>query len=127
MTEQDIPPEYYGWWRIVETSQWVNDHIDMTGTALISFTGFDDRLRMFALLAHVTCKVNKASISFSWKGAWEFDQVSGTGNVKLQNDGRLSGKIRIKDGDDSTFIAVRTDEPDELIPDPPSYHDKWRR
>jgi hypothetical protein len=127
MTEEEMPEEYYGWWRIIETSQWVDDHIDMVGTALISLTGFDDRLRMFALLANVTCKPNKSSISFTWNGAWEFDQVSGSGNVKLQNDGRLKGKIKIKDGDDSTFIAVRADEPGEPIPDPPSYGDKWRR
>ena len=44
-------------------------------------------------------------MSFTWEGAWEFDQVSGIGSVKLGKDGRLMGKIRIKDGDSSTFIA----------------------
>jgi hypothetical protein len=40
----------------------------------------------------------------------------------------LKGKIRIKNGDDSSFVAERTDHPpDEPIPDPPSYQDKWRR
>jgi len=29
--------------------------------------------------------------------------------------------------DSSTFIAVRTKEPDEPIPHPPSYRYKWRR
>ena len=127
MTEVDIPEEYYGWWRIVETSQWVDEHIDMIGTALISLTGFDDRLRMFALLANVQCRPNKSSISFTWSGAWEFDQVSGTGNVKLQKDGSLKGKIKIESGDNSSFVAVRSEEPGEPIPDPPSYRDKWRR
>lgn len=127
MTMADIPEDYYGWWRIVETSQWSNDYIDMIGTALISLTGYGDRMRLCALLANVTCKVNKASISFTWNGAWEFDQVSGTGNVKLQNDGSLKGRIKIKNGDESTFIAVRADEPSEPIPDPPRYRDKWRR
>lgn len=49
------------WWRIVETSQWVNDDIDNCGTALISLTGYADRLRMFALLAYVNCKPTKPS------------------------------------------------------------------
>ena len=53
MTDRDIPFEYYGWWRILETSQWDNDHIDIIGQALISITGDDDRLRMFVLLAYV--------------------------------------------------------------------------
>jgi len=47
----EIPREYQGWWRIIETSQWGNDDIDICGTALISFTGNADRLRMFVLLA----------------------------------------------------------------------------
>jgi len=50
MIDRDIPFEYYGWWRIIETSQWDNDDIDIIGKALISITGDDDRLRMFVLL-----------------------------------------------------------------------------
>jgi len=127
MTDKDIPPEYYGWWRIIETSQWDSDHIDMIGTALLSLTGYDDQLRMFALLAHLNCRPTKTGISFTWKGAWEYDPVSGTGSVKLRKDGFLTGKIRIKDGDESNFIAERAKEPDEPIPEPPSYGDKWCR
>jgi hypothetical protein len=123
----DIRDEYFGWWRIIETSLWDNGGLDSIGTALISLTGIDDRLRMFALLAHVNCKATKTGVSFTWHGAWEFDPVSGTGNVRLRMDGRLSGKIRIKDGDESDFIAERINEPGEPIPDPPSYRDKWRR
>ncbi len=123
----DSSHEYYGWWRIIETSLWANDDIDLIGKALISLTGHGDRLRMFALLAHVNCKPTKTGVSFTWKGAWEYDPVSGTGSVRLRKDGRLTGKIKIKNGDESTFIAERTEEPDEPIPDPPSYRDKWRR
>jgi hypothetical protein len=122
----EIPHEYRGWWRIVETSQWVNDDIDICGTALMSLTGHADRLRMFVLLAYVNCKATKAGVSFTWQGAWEFDQVSGTGSVRLGKDGRLKGRITIKDRDGSTFIAERADEPDEPLP-APSYRDKWSR
>jgi hypothetical protein len=127
MADADIPPEYYGWWRIIETSQWDNEDIDIIGTALISLTGYDDMLRMFVLLAHVNCKPTKRGVSFTWQGAWEYDPVSGTGSVRLRKDGRLAGRIRIKDGDESTFAAERAEQPDEPIPDPPSYRDKWRR
>ena len=78
----DIPSEYRGWWRITETSQWVDDGLDILGPALLSLTGYDDRLR---------------------------------------------GTFRIKNGDSSRFIAVRAEEPDEPIPPPPSYRDKWSR
>ena len=127
MDDEYIPPEYYGWWRIVETSQWVDDNLDMLGRALISLTGHDDRLRMFCLLAHVNCHATKTGVSFSWNGAWEYDPVSGNGRVRLRKDGRLAGTIRIRDGDESTFIAERADCPDEPIPNPPSYRDKCRR
>lgn len=126
MEDVHIPDEYYGWWRILETSQWVNDRIDIIGKALISFTGDDDRLRMFDLLAYVDCWPTQTGLSFKWRGAWEYDQVSGSGNVRLRKDGRLTGKLKIKDGDESTFIAEKTNEPMEPIPDPPSYRDKWR-
>ena len=120
MTDKEIPHEYYGWWRIIETSQWDSDYIDIIGTALISLTGCDDRLRMFVLLAHVNCKPTKTGVSFTWLGAWEYDPVSGTGSVRLRKDGRLTGRIRIKGGDETSFVAER-------VGDPPSYRDKWRR
>ena len=127
MSDHEIPREYHGWWRILETSQWTNDGIDILGPAVLSLTGYDDRLRMFVLLAYVNCKRTKTGVSFTWEGAWEYDPVSGTGSVKLGKDGRLKGRIKIKDGDDSTFIAERTEEPDGPIPEPPSYRDKWNR
>ncbi len=127
MELKPISPEYRGWWRIIETSMWMKEDLDMLGPALISFTGNGDRLRMLVLLAHVKCRQTKLGVSFTWKGAWEWDQMSGTGTVKLANDGRLSGVIKIKYGDESTFIAERSIAPDEPIQTPPSYKDKWRR
>jgi len=122
-----IPAEYRGWWRIVETGTWVDDHLDVLGPALLSLTGQGDRLRMHALLAYVDARPTKAGVSFSWEGAWEYDPMSGTGTVRIGKDGRLRGKIRIKGGDDSTFIAERASAPSKPIEEPPSYRDKWRR
>lgn len=124
---EPIPSEYRGWWRIIETSQWVDDGLDILGPAVISLTGHADRLRMHCLLAYVNCKPTKTGVSFTWEGAWEYDQMSGSGRVTLGKDDRLKGVIRIKDGDSSTFVAVRAEAPDEPIPRPPSYRDKWRR
>ena len=127
MSGKEIPPVYRGWWRIINTSQWGNEDIDIVGTALISLTGYADRLRMFVLIAHVNCRPTNAGVSFTWEGAWEYDPVSGTGSAKLRKDGRLVGRIRIKNGEESTFMAERTVVPDEPISEPPSYRDKWRR
>ena len=104
--QNKIPSEYQGWWRIIETSQWVNDDLDILGTALISLTGYDDRLRMFTLLAYVNCKPTKSGVSFTWEGAWEYDPMSGSGRVTLGKDGRLRGVIKIKDGDSSGASAI---------------------
>lgn len=122
-----IPPEYHGWWRIVDTEFWVNDGLDMLGPAILSLTGSDDRLRMHCLLAYVQARPTKTGVSFSWKGAWEYDPVSGTGTARLGKDGRLTGTIKIQNGDQSAFLAERAQEPYEPIEDPPSYRDKWRR
>jgi hypothetical protein len=121
------PSEYHGWWRIVETGTWVNDGLDILGPALLSLTGYEDRVRMHFLLAYVNARATKTGVSFAWEGAWEYDPRSGTGTARIGNDGRLRGKLRIKGGDDSTFVAERTDPPSEPIATPPSYRDKWRR
>ncbi len=69
MTE--IPREYQGWWRITETSQWADDLIDILGPALLSLTGYGDRLRMHCLLAWVNCTPTRTGVSFTREGAWE--------------------------------------------------------
>jgi hypothetical protein len=125
MTE--IPSEYRGWWRITDTSTWGRRDIDIIGPALLSLTGDGDQLRMYCLLAYLNCKPTKTGVSFTWEGAWEYEQVSGTGRVTLAKDGRLKGIFRIHDGDTSTFTAERAKEPSRPIPAPPSYRDKWRR
>ncbi len=125
MSDREIPREYRGWWRIIETSTWDDRGLDIIGPALLSITGYDDRLRMHCLLAYVNCRATKTGVSFSWEGAWEYDQVTGSGSVRLRKDGTLSGKLRIKNGDSSNFIAERAEEPDDPIPSPPSYREKW--
>ena len=50
MPPGSIPPEYAGWWRIVETSAWATEHLDLLGPAVMSFgTGYGDRLPMIAI------------------------------------------------------------------------------
>ncbi len=127
MGPNEIPIEYRGWWRITDTTTWMKEDLDAIGKALISITGYDDRLRMLYLLATIKCKSTKTGVSFTWKGAWEFDQLAGTGKVKLGKDGKLNGVFKIKHGDESTFVAERADAPSRPIPEPPSYRDKWRR
>lgn len=99
--------------------------LNIIGTALLSISGRGDRLRMHCLLAYVNWKVNAASLSFTWNGSWEFDEMTGTGNVRLRRDARLDGKFAIKNGDKSTFIAERAEPPARPISHPPSWRNKW--
>jgi hypothetical protein len=123
-----IPPEYAGWWRIVETEVWAAKHLDLLGPAVLSFgSGSGGRLRMLAILAHVNARLARGGVSFTWEGASEYDPVSGSGRARLGKDGRLQGTIKIKAGDESRFVAERTEEPPAPIPDPPRSRDKWRR
>ena len=115
MDIDSIPSAYRGWWRITETLQWSSTFLDSLGPALLSLTGYDDRLRMHCLLAYVNCKPTKTGVSFTWEGAWEYDQMSGASRVTLGKDGRLKGSLRIKDGDSSTFVAMRAEQPSEPL------------
>jgi hypothetical protein len=66
MADAEILPEYRGWWRIVTTSEWVDDGLDILGAALLSIgSGQGDRLRMHCLLAYVDCTPTKGGVSFS--------------------------------------------------------------
>lgn len=127
MPVTDIPSNYQGWWRITETSSWSSRHLDSLGPPLLSITGGNDRLRMHCLLAYVTHRPTKTGVSFSWQGAWEYDEMTGSGRVVLRKDGTLRGTLRIDGGDASDFTAVRTEAPETPIPNPPSHRDKWRR
>ena len=123
----ELPENCYGWWRIVDTGTWGQDGLEMLGPALISLTGRGDRLRMHCLLAYVDVHATKSGVSFSWRGAWEYDQLAGGGTAKVGKDGRLRGTIKIEDGDSSSFVAEKCAPPERPIPDPPSYRDKWGR
>jgi hypothetical protein len=122
-----IPAEYRGWWRITHLSNWPSVDLDILGPAVLSLTGGTDRLRAFVLLAYIQARPTKTGVSFTWQGSWEFDELTGTGTVKVGRDGTLKGTLRIKDGDSTSFTAERTKAPDGPIQSPPSYRDKWRR
>jgi hypothetical protein len=125
MASNNLHADLHGWWRITDTSQWVNKRLDALGPAMISLTGYADRLRMHCLLAYVNVRPTKTGASFSWEGAWEYDPMRGSGTAKLGKDGKLRGRIKIEGGDESTFLAEKATEPPAPIPDPPSYRDKW--
>ena len=128
MTYEELPEDLYGWWRITDTSHWGNQYIDVLGPALICVEGTQYRLRMFWLIADLELMPTKTGARFTWEGMWEWDSMTGTGTLRLAKNGqKLHGTIKIKQGDSSTFVAEKTSEPNQQIPNPPRYRDKWRR
>lgn len=92
----EIPAEIAGWWRVVETSQWTSDGLDILGSALLSLgTGGGDRLRMHALLAFVNAKPTKTGVSFTWVRLREGDSRSGWSPAgEDQDQGRRRERVR---------------------------------
>jgi hypothetical protein len=127
MATPSFHPEYAGWWRISESQVWGSKSLDLLGPALLSIgSSYGDRLRMLAIVAEVHCLFSGTGVSFTLHGHSEYDPISGTGRVKLRKDGRLSGTIRLEGGNESTFLAERTEEPSrpiELV----DGRKKWRR
>ena len=101
--------KFRGRWRIVETSAWASDVLDLDGAAHIAFeAGSFGKLQMIALHADIDHREDGDRIEFSWAGFDEGDPVSGRGFARLV-DGRLLGKLFIHRGDESAFVADRMD------------------
>ena len=77
----------------------MSDGLDDLGPAVLSITGYADSLRMHCLLAYVNWRPPRPGPRSPGREAWEYDQMSGAGRVKLGKDGRLRGRFKIKDGD----------------------------
>ena len=99
MDLDSIPPEYRGWWRITETSQWSSKFLDSLGPAMLSLTGHADRLRMHCLLAYVNCNPTKtgSEIGQALLGTHERLQLDDrrsrgqAGRKALRGQGRTEG------------------------------------
>jgi hypothetical protein len=60
------------------------------------------------LMDHCLTERNgKSSVEWSWEGSDETDPACGRGWATLEEDGKLSGRIFIHDGDSSAFTAER--------------------
>jgi hypothetical protein len=46
-------------------------------------------------------------LEFTWEGGDENDEANGSGWLRLKDDDKLAGKIKIHSGDSSLFLAER--------------------
>ncbi len=101
--------------RIVETSTWNSDALDLLGPACLEFepdgTG---AIRFIAVRGGIDYRVSsqhaKSSVEFTWEGVSEGDSICGRAVAVLDGDG-LSGTLFIHLGDESSFVAHRWTTP----------------
>jgi hypothetical protein len=104
--------EYVGTWRITEMDEWDNEYINMGTNAHIQIDKNGYGSFQFAL---VSGSINgemeefgsEKRFAFTWEGNEEYDQVSGSGWLKLEKKAELTGRIKFHSGDSSLFKAQR--------------------
>jgi hypothetical protein len=94
-----------GRWRIVEMPDYVEDYPDMVEPAYILFE--ENGSGEFAFGCVTGQIFGGGTLSFSWTGNDESDQVEGDGWAELHPDGSLRGAICFHGGDEANFIARR--------------------
>lgn len=103
---------FSGVWRIIETEVWDVDALDLVGPAQITFDEDElGYLRMIAIEAGVDYRVGERDddvCEFSFAGADEGTPISGRGWARIEG-GKLRGMIFLHRGDETSFLAVRSD------------------
>ncbi len=97
-----------GRWRIVEADLWEADHLDLVEPAYISFRN-DGRgeIAFGALNAALDCEYARTIIFFTWAGFDEMDELTGSGNAELNDDGTIDIEFSYHLGDQAQLNARR--------------------
>ena len=76
--------------RILEADLWDRDYLDLVEPAYISFADDGHGVIPFgALNAGLDCAYGASIIFFTWFGFDEMDEVTGSGNAELNDDGTI--------------------------------------
>jgi hypothetical protein len=114
VSNRSTPAAFLGAWRITTMELWARDAIELLGPGTIVF---DDEafgeFRFIAVRGWMDCRFGqrdgKPLVEFSWQGKDEMDDALGRGWAVIQDDNTLAGRIYFHQGDDSAFVATRTD------------------
>ena len=101
-----------GLWHIYEMEMWDEDYFNMEVQAYIEIDAKGHGHFQFGLVSGVIdgeiVKDNHRERSeFTWEGNDECDPAFGSGWVELKDEGTITGKIKLHQGDSSTFSAKR--------------------
>lgn len=100
------PCHLIGNWRIVKADLWDHDHLDLCGPAQI-IIGKDGhgKIRFGAMQAGLDVEYSQSMVFFTWQGFDEMDEVHGSGNAELLDDGTLEIEFAYHNGDEATLNA----------------------
>ena len=96
-----------GKWRIVELTDYEDDHVDMVEPAYILFEATRGEFAFGCVTGAFAGGGDSDAVEFNWDGANEMDEACGSGWAELQPDGSLQGEICFHRGDQIAFIACR--------------------
>ncbi len=97
-----------GRWRIIEADLWDRDFLDLSGPASIAF-GVDGHgeFSFGAVHGDMDLRYGPTTISFTWAGFDEGDEITGAGRAELDGTGNLRVELSFHLGDDAVLKARR--------------------
>lgn len=95
-----------GKWRIFESDLWEASDLDLVEPAYIRFDANGCGAFLFICVsATMLCAYGPNGVDFDWQGFDEMDEVSGSGDANLSDDGILTITISRHMGDEATLRA----------------------
>ena len=105
--------EFEGKWHITEMETWDEDYFNMEVQAFIGIDSKNMGHFQFGLVSGeidgeiIEGEEGVRRFEFTWDGIDEMDPVNGSGWMELVEPDKIEGKIKIHQGDSSTFAAER--------------------
>jgi hypothetical protein len=99
-----------GLWHIYEMEMWDEDYFNMETQAYIEITPTNGGEFQFGLVTgsidgYLEDNNGTERFAFTWEGADEMDEASGSGWLQLSKKEQAEGLIKFHGGDHSTFKA----------------------
>jgi hypothetical protein len=103
-----------GLWHIYEMDMWDEDYFNMETQAYIEITPQNGGDFQFGLVTgsidgELEDNNGKERFAFTWDGAAEMDEASGSGWLQFSSKDEVEGLIKFHGGDQSTFKARKAD------------------
>src|SRR5688500_17841355 len=104
--------EFEGTWHIYEMETWDEDYFNMEVQAYIEIDSKNTGHFQFGLVSgqidgEIVEEGETKRFEFTWEGNDEMDPVGGSGWMEVVEPDVIEGKIKIHQGDSSTFSAER--------------------